>query len=73
MPALDARAAGFFQVLDELSVVFAIEIVAGRASISLAQSLGIVLGYRWTNMTFRKVRKIGGSDASRFRKATTSM
>jgi hypothetical protein len=28
MPALDARAAGFFQVFDELSVVFAIEIVA---------------------------------------------
>jgi hypothetical protein len=30
MPALDARAAGFFQVLDEFSVVFAIEIVAGE-------------------------------------------
>jgi hypothetical protein len=29
LPTLDARAAGFFQVLDELSVVFAIEIIAG--------------------------------------------
>lgn len=45
----------------------------GRDYRPKAQSLGIVLGYRWTNMTFRKVWKIGGSDASRFRKATTSM
>jgi hypothetical protein len=33
LPALDARAAGFFQVLDELSVVFAIEIVASEPAI----------------------------------------
>jgi hypothetical protein len=33
LPTLDARAASFFQVLDELSIVFAIEIVAGEPAL----------------------------------------